>query len=1027
MHMTRVRFILVLTAWYLWPISPAAQKFQNVNDQFPMGLSEVIFQDSYGFLWIGTIDGLIRYDGYNAVQYNHDPLDKFSISGNNLNALSEDSNGKIWVGLSVEGANVFDRNSQQFEPICFPDQDGNCIGEISVNYFTQEGELMWIATSQGLFAVEITGSHQMVKRYISNQKDSTSLSNIYVVQVYIDKDNTLWAGTLNGLNQLNRETQRFTNYHTNGSFPQGQILDIDEDPNETLWVSPRSGDFALYTWDEANQIFNAEVDFPRSLGELRITWDHENNMWISSRGYGATRIDGISGERLFFDPIHSDYHGYDNIYGLNNLTDSYGNVWFIGGSLIKWPGSNKSIQSISDNSNIAISVYADDDYIWFCSKEPFVWNKNNFQLEKFWTTEFPTNLRLGSNVQGNFARIYKYDKLDEDHLIIATTRSIYVWNKKNKSFLEYPSDAGGPFRDFAFDRESNALWICPNQGVPVRFDLITRTFERPEALRPIHGAISVELGVHGNIWFGSERWGLYRYNEETNQIVRYTRNNDNPERRISSTKITDLYMDHENNLWIATSKGVNLLKSDSDSIISFNQQDGLPNDHVTSILEDSNGNMWMGTYNGLSMFSKANGTFRHFDQSDGFINANYLARSCFKDKDGMLYFGGDNGVDFFDPLSMGINTIPPDIYLRNITVNNSPVVTGLAPENITSLDFDFEQKIIEIELLALHLTAPLANTYAYRISNISEDWIDLGKRRTITLANPNPGLYNIEVKAANSDGIWSTPKELISITIHPPYWLSWWFILLSILLALGLLRALYQFRTGQIRKEERLKADFEKRIAQLELKALRAQMNPHFLFNSLNSIKSLISVGESEKATEYVTRFSQLIRQVLSNSEQPLVRLEEDLEALRLYLAIERLRFQNFEFEINVDEDVNIDFVEVPPLLLQPYVENAIWHGLMHKTEGDKKINICIKRDRDFLVMQVEDNGIGRDRASHIKMRGGSRKGGMGMRLTRDRIKLLREYYGQDAKVEVEDLGTTVNGVKKASGTKVTVRIPVPE
>jgi LytS/YehU family sensor histidine kinase len=204
-------------------------------------------------------------------------------------------------------------------------------------------------------------------------------------------------------------------------------------------------------------------------------------------------------------------------------------------------------------------------------------------------------------------------------------------------------------------------------------------------------------------------------------------------------------------------------------------------------------------------------------------------------------------------------------------------------------------------------------------------------------------------------------------------------------------------------------------------------MNPHFLFNSLNSIKSLISAGESGKATEYVTRFSQLIRQVLSNSEKPLVRLEEDLEALRLYLTIERLRFQNFEYEIKVGEDVNTDFAEVPPLLLQPYVENAIWHGLMHKTEGKKKVTVCISRDRDFLVMQVADNGIGRERAKHIKMRGGSRKGGMGMRVTRDRIKLLRDFYGQDATVEVEDLTTVTDGVSKASGTRVTVRIPAPE
>ena len=992
-----------------------------------MGLSEEIFQDSYGFLWIGTNDGLVRFDGYQAVHYNHDPLDSFSINGNNMNAILEDTKGLIWVGLSVEGANVFDRNTQRFQQLHFPDQNGNDIIEISVNDFVQDGDLMWVATSHGLYTLEIPDSHGLVRRFTHSKSDSTSLSSTYITEVFIDKDNTLWVGTLDGVNKYNRKTHQFTNYHTNVSFPKRQTLDIDQGPDGQLIVCPRFADFSLYTWDPESGNFHGNENFPASLGELRITWDFDMNMWVSSRGIGAYRFDAKSDEMQFFDPIHSDYHGYRNLYGLNNLTDSYGNVWFIGGNLLKWPESNKSIQSISSNLNISIAVYADKNNLWFSAKEPYVWNKNALQLEKFWTTDYPINLRQQNTPRSGIPRIYHYDSLDEDHLIIATTRNIHIWNKNSKEFQEYPSRLGGPIRDFVIDRASNVLWVSPNQGTPAIFDLTTRTFDRPAALKSLRNTICVEMGAGGDIWFGSERWGLYRYNKVTNEITNYLRNSPNPAWRVSSTKVNDLHMDREGNLWIATSRGLNLLKSDSDSIIIIEDQEGLPNNHITSIIEDLNENIWMGTYDGLSMYSKNTGTFTHFDRSDGLINANFIPRSCFRDEEGILYFGGDNGIDFFNPQSMGINTIPPDVYLSKVSVNNSPVSTGVAPENIKFLEFDYKQKIIEIELLALHLTAPQSNTYAYRVSNISKEWVDLGTNRTITLANPNPGKYNIEVKAANSDGIWSTPKELILITISPPFWFTWWFILLSIILLLVVLRALYQYRTGQIRKEERLKGTFEKRIAQLEMKALRAQMNPHFLFNSLNSIKSLISAGESVKATEYVTRFSQLIRQVLSNSEQPLVRLEEDLEALRLYLTIERLRFQNFEYEIKVDEDVNTDFSEVPPLLLQPYVENAIWHGLMHKTKGDRKVTICISRDHDFLVMQVADNGIGRERARHIKMRGGSRKGGMGMRVTRDRIKLLRDFYGQEASVEVEDLMTAEDGVSKATGTRVTVRIPVPE
>ena len=297
----------------------------------------------------------------------------------------------------------------------------------------------------------------------------------------------------------------------------------------------------------------------------------------------------------------------------------------------------------------------------------------------------------------------------------------------------------------------------------------------------------------------------------------------------------------------------------------------------------------------------------------------------------------------------------------------------------------------------------------------------MGTRRRITLANTKPGRYTVLAKASNADGVWSAEKELIRIRILPPFWQTWWFISLCTLCVAALIYAAYRYRVRQIRAKEHLKTEFNKRIAELESRALRAQMNPHFLFNSLNSVKSLISQGESYKATQYLTRFGQLIRQVLANSEQHVIRLQEELEALRLYLEIEQLRFQNFEYSIDVASDVDVDFIEVPPLILQPYVENAIWHGLMHKPNGERTVDISVIRDEHKLILTVEDNGIGRVEASKISMRGNARKGGMGMRVTGDRLKLLERLYGRSVQVDIEDLYDNHN---TASGTRVTIIIP---
>jgi hypothetical protein len=474
-----------------------------------------------------------------------------------------------------------------------------------------------------------------------------------------------------------------------------------------------------------------------------------------------------------------------------------------------------------------------------------------------------------------------------------------------------------------------------------------------------------------------------------------------------------------NDVWVGTNLGINKIDISSHKLSRLSKKAPFSHKSAMSLLTDGSGRLWVGTQEGLICYDPSSGTSRSYDRTDGLINAVYSQGACYKDSRGVLYFGGDQGIDYFDPAEMGINQIPPDLYISKILINNIPADSTIAPYHIRHLKLKHTENFIEIELLALHLTAPSSNTYAYRIPSLDTAWRDLGKQRTITLADMRPGTYSLQARASNADGIQSAEKTLLEITIDPPYWATWWFITFCILVAGLILTSANRYHIRQIETRERLKSEFNKRVAELESTALRAQMNPHFLFNSINSVKSLISQGDNNKATQYLTRFGQLIRQVLANSEKPLVRLQEELEALRLYMEIEQLRFQNFSYKITVSEGVNADFVEVPPLILQPYVENAIWHGLMHKTTGERKLDVNVERKGNYLHMTVEDNGIGREEARQVKMLGNARKGGMGMRLTSDRLKLLHNIYGQEVTVLVDDLSE--NG--KSTGTRVVITI----
>ncbi|HLF64152.1 MAG TPA: histidine kinase [Saprospiraceae bacterium] len=991
-----------------------------MNTDFPLGPAGEIFQDTEGFLWIGTVNGLLRFDGYETRFYTHDPNDSTSIGANNIDAIGQDTQGRIWVGLNGFGLDILNAELKTFLHLCLPDTDRACMQGISVHDVSPEGEhIMWVASTRGLLKFNVGKKPALLQAFRYDPNDSHSLSNDLVLKTFIDSRGRLWIGTNQGINLYDNINIGFINHRSNVTFPTAQTLDITEDREGKIWLSTRFIDECLLIYDEATGNFEAVPEYRnRNLGEFRITFDLDNDLWISARGVGAYHVDAITGERTFFSPKVAS-NGYRNIYGLQPLTDSYGNVWMTGNHLMKWPSTGKAVKRISSDENQVISVYANDDAIWYSENELWRYQRKTQSTTAILPSHLPTNIRALAIKASPIKRTYCILDYDEDHVIMTTTRNIFIWNTKTDFFKEYPLDFGGPFREFVITPDKKHLWICGNQGMPILFELKTGRTLHPEYVSSILHTRCVVQADNGDLWFGSGSQGVYQLEAATHRVRNFIPNHTDPAFRLSDYTVNDIVISGQY-VWVATNLGINRINTTDYSVSNRQLPVPISQESSMSLLVDDSGDIWSGTQRGLIHYNPVTETCRHFDRTDGLINAVYTQGACFKDSHGILYFGGDQGVDYFDPGEMGINAIPPDLYISRILVNNSPADTIIAAHHLSKLSLTHTQNFIEIELLALHLTSPESNTYAYRIPEIDTAWRDLGVHRTITLANMQPGAYTLQARAANADGIWCDDKTMLGIKIKPPFWATIWFIAFCMLAIGALFIFAYRYRIRQIEKRERLKADFNKRIAELESKALRAQMNPHFLFNSINSVKSLISQGHNEKATQYLIRFGQLIRQILANSEKPFVRLQEELEALRLYLEIEQLRFQNFRFKITVGDHVNADFIEVPPLILQPYVENAIWHGLMHQTSGDRRLSVDVTRGRRLLHMTIEDNGIGREKAQQIKMLGNSRKAGMGMRLTGDRLNLLRKIYGQDVSILIEDLFENDRPI----GTRVRIAIP---
>jgi LytS/YehU family sensor histidine kinase len=315
---------------------------------------------------------------------------------------------------------------------------------------------------------------------------------------------------------------------------------------------------------------------------------------------------------------------------------------------------------------------------------------------------------------------------------------------------------------------------------------------------------------------------------------------------------------------------------------------------------------------------------------------------------------------------------------------------------------------------------------------VDTGWVSAGNRTTAYYTQLQPGIYWFWVKAANNDGFYGQEKQLLTITIVPAWYQTWWFKLLSLLALLTMVSVFYRQRINQEKAKSlaqrtkaelmQVKAEFEKQIAETEMIALRAQMNPHFIFNVLNSINKYILENESEKASHYLTQFSRLIRQVLENSKSSKIALEADLLALRLYIDMEKLRFgDRFNYIIDVQQNIDMQFTQLPPLLIQPYVENAIWHGLMQQeTAGCLEILIT-QPDDNILQIIVQDNGIGRQKALELKSKSATKHKSFGMQLTNDRINMVNKIYNMKATVQYQDIYKE----ELPAGTRVTLIIPV--
>lgn len=972
--------------------------------------------DKNGFLWIGTNDGLNVFDGYTVTNFVKDKYP--DMPSDVVLHLMNDRHNRTWLG-TYSGAAWIDEN-RRFHRVTIRDtltrfRCPSIFETASYGVVLHAGKgqyyfdsvagkwqhLNWLpdVIGKGGFVdaepitadkvIFITDSVVSILDYKTKQLVFRQAYDIPLsacpatdtsIAVGLKKGKVILVDTRNG--------RRIAEYQLvnqlGGKTINANLTEVRRASNGDLLVAT---DFAGLTIIDNKGNITSHVHDPLNPGS--ISGDNIYRAYAGKNGevIVGTKTAGINMANVYnrpavFTRIFSDEKGnlYDNY--ITKIVEEGPGVLWVGGNdrLIKWNRTtNRStfyhyyVTTAEGTRPVEIRAMTRDHAggLWLSAAGDglCLFDKNSGRYEKI-------SFKKDTDQIVRSPHIYDMLTVANGTIWVGTTRGVYVLNpatRQANSFAQHPvlKELTGKMIIALYEDREQRLWI----------------------------------GTHGN--------GIYCYDGTANTLQHLTTKDGLP-----GDIVYGFTQDNAGAVYAGTAHGFVMMPPKGPMKL-FNRRNGLSYERCESLLKDSSGNIWITNSKSLIRFNPTTHQITHFEENSGLSIDGFRSNAAISTSGGELLWGSEKGINSFYPERLIITPSSLQVSIYAIDNNDSLQYFG----SNASFSLPHNRNDITFHFTAIHLNGSRNIEYQYRLKGYDREWhagIDIREARYPSLP---AGTYTFLVRASIDRVKWTNANNEITLTIIPPVWQRWWFITAAVLVLALLLYALYRWRLQQVREKEKMRSEYNQRIAEIEMKALRAQMNPHFIFNCLNSINRYIVKSDHATASLYLTRFSKLIRLILDNSNSKNVLLSNELEALKIYMEMESLRFnEKFTYQIVIDEDVIPDIVEVPPLIIQPYVENAIWHGLLHKeTAGHLLIHLSMITD-NMLQCVIEDNGVGRERAMEFKSKSATTKKSLGMKLTEDRIAILNKQNTPNASITILDLHTDSGD---AIGTKVILKIPV--
>lgn len=950
-----------------------------------------------GFMWFGTNAGLNRFDGENFVHYKVQTKDGVTRS-NVIFAMLVYKDG-ILVGTEEELL-FFDPKTSTF--LSMKEAFGLQIADkLGIKYlFMDSRNDIWILTiNNGLIKYSVC--EQATQRFFDDNDYKNQVTGI------TELDGVMYVSTEQALFEVGEKAERV---HIPYPLPKCNIRDI-ETVGKSLWLA--INDIGVLMFDPKTKKVQNFKDvykgnqYPR---DVTFIYSDGDKIWLGTRSIGMLEV----------DPDNLMFYNYQAGNQKNDLRRDFVLIIYGVHKDEIWIGqSGGGVARLSTMNNF-LELFRPSKREQNHLQDPMVLGMMDAGKDQYYFGTLYGGLLFYDRNSGQY-KYYKDDRLPVESkniygmtqvgkmIWMATWAGLCSFDTETKSLSYYPDEVYGIGTElYAIVKlaHGNKLLLSGTKGM-IQFDLQTKKWTKCNDIsnvlqKNILVARYMQEKEDGDIYISGmeDNFFIYNYLKGTFQFFPHLQ-------KYGSSRC---FYEEKDRLWIASDNGLIQTRKPNFNIEKvWTTNHGLANDFIYAVAQDANNNLYVSTNSGLSLIHEKTGLVSNFTKENGLQDVEFNSAAVLKNQKGELIFGGVNGVNFI-PLKIKetVHKVPMPQIIK-VNVLNKPFVSDTSFTDLRQIHLEHNQNFIDIQFISPNGNHDNKLDYMYYLEGVDPTWVDAADRNYVSYTQLSPGKYTFFVRAKDALNNESLVNNKLTIEIEAPFYATLWFwmLILSILCLV-----IFLLINGRINNLKR-KALAEKTIAQLEMKALQSQMNPHFVFNCINGIYEMIISNENENARKYLKNFAALMRMTLENSKRTMISLDQTLNYLERYLDIEKIRLVDFTYVISVAPDVEMSRSLFPPMILQPLVENSVWHGLA-PLKGKKVVSINLYTSGEYFICEIDDNGIGIN-LSKEKSKARNHHS-TGLESIKEHIILLNDKYNIEITMDIYDKS---NMTPKGQGTMV--------